>query len=79
MLYMKLNKSKYFIHVYDTFLCLVYLQVAVEAPWLSDLGANCVVVGQGVLVCVDVATHSLYTLDLHLESQTTQIPLQVPA
>ncbi|KAG7276338.1 hypothetical protein CRUP_032393 [Coryphaenoides rupestris] len=51
-------------------------QVVVEAPWLSDLGANCVVVGQGVLVCVDVATLSLYTLDLHLESQTTQIPLQ---
>ena len=50
-----------------------------EAPWLSDLGANCVVVGQGVLLCADVATLSLYTLDLHLESQMTQITLQVPA
>ncbi|CAL8319167.1 unnamed protein product [Merluccius merluccius] len=51
-------------------------QVTVEAPWLSDLGANCVVVGQGVLMCVDVATLSLYTLDLHLDSEMTQIPLQ---
>ncbi|KAJ3587022.1 hypothetical protein NHX12_013413 [Muraenolepis orangiensis] len=51
-------------------------EVTVEAPWLSDLGANCVVVGQGVLMCVDEATLSLYTLDLHLESQMTQIPLQ---
>uniref|UniRef100_A0A8C4ZP15 ER membrane protein complex subunit 1 n=1 Tax=Gadus morhua TaxID=8049 RepID=A0A8C4ZP15_GADMO len=51
-------------------------QVQVEAPWLSDLGANCVVVGQGVLLCADVATLSLYTLDLQLESQMTQITLQ---
>uniref|UniRef100_A0A8C5FC88 ER membrane protein complex subunit 1 n=1 Tax=Gadus morhua TaxID=8049 RepID=A0A8C5FC88_GADMO len=36
-------------------------QVQVEAPWLSDLGANCVVVGQGVLLCADVATLSPYS------------------
>ncbi|CAK6951174.1 ER membrane protein complex subunit 1 [Scomber scombrus] len=51
-------------------------QVSVEAPWLSNIQASCAVVGQGMLMCVDSATVSLYMLDLHAESQMTQIPLQ---
>ncbi|KAM3872411.1 ER membrane protein complex subunit 1 [Diretmus argenteus] len=51
-------------------------QISVEAPWLSDIQAGCAVVGQGILICVDPATVSLYTLDLQEESQMTQIPLQ---
>ncbi|KAM4610374.1 ER membrane protein complex subunit 1 [Polymixia lowei] len=51
-------------------------QVSVEAPWLSNIQASCAVIGQGVLLCVDPATVSLYMLDLQLDSQMTQIPLQ---
>ncbi|XP_041859597.1 ER membrane protein complex subunit 1 isoform X2 [Melanotaenia boesemani] len=51
-------------------------QVSVEAPWLSDIPTSCTVVGQGILTCVDSITMSLYTLDLHVQSQMTQIPLQ---
>lgn len=51
-------------------------QFSVDAPWLSNIQASCVVVGQGMLTCVDSATMSLYTLDLHLQLQMTQIPLQ---
>uniref|UniRef100_A0A8C4EIY5 ER membrane protein complex subunit 1 n=1 Tax=Dicentrarchus labrax TaxID=13489 RepID=A0A8C4EIY5_DICLA len=38
--------------------------------------AVCVVISQGMLTCVDPLTVSLYMLDLHTESQMTQIPLQ---
>uniref|UniRef100_A0A669BUE3 ER membrane protein complex subunit 1 n=1 Tax=Oreochromis niloticus TaxID=8128 RepID=A0A669BUE3_ORENI len=40
--------------------------------------ASCAVIGQGVLICVDSATPSLYMCDLHLDThdlQMTQIPL----
>uniref|UniRef100_A0A7N8Y332 ER membrane protein complex subunit 1 n=1 Tax=Mastacembelus armatus TaxID=205130 RepID=A0A7N8Y332_9TELE len=52
-------------------------QVSVEAPWLSSIQGSCAVVGQGMLTCVDSATVSLYMLDLHVQGQMTQIPLQV--
>lgn len=55
------------------------LQISVEAPWLSNIQASCVVISQGMLTCVDSATVSLYMLDLHMQSEMTQIPLQVPA
>ncbi|KAI3357283.1 hypothetical protein L3Q82_015736 [Scortum barcoo] len=51
-------------------------QISVEALWLSNIQASCVVIGQGVLTCVDSPTLSLYMLDLHEQSQMTQIPLQ---
>ncbi|XP_037629125.1 ER membrane protein complex subunit 1 isoform X1 [Sebastes umbrosus] len=51
-------------------------QISVEAPWLSNIQASCAVIGQGMLTCVDSATVSLYMLDLQLQSQMTQIPLQ---
>ncbi|XP_061639785.1 ER membrane protein complex subunit 1 [Phyllopteryx taeniolatus] len=51
-------------------------QVSVEAPWLSNIRASCAVVGQGILMCVDGASASLYTLDIHTQTQMTQIPLQ---
>lgn len=52
-------------------------QVSVEAPWLSNIPASCVVVGQGMLMCVDSTTASLNTLNLQQSLQITQIPLQV--
>uniref|UniRef100_A0A8P4KGG6 ER membrane protein complex subunit 1 n=1 Tax=Dicentrarchus labrax TaxID=13489 RepID=A0A8P4KGG6_DICLA len=51
-------------------------QMSVEAAWLSNIQASCVVISQGMLTCVDPLTVSLYMLDLHTESQMTQIPLQ---
>ncbi|XP_061831444.1 ER membrane protein complex subunit 1 [Nerophis lumbriciformis] len=51
-------------------------QISVEAPWLSDIEASCAIVGQGILTCVDAASASLYTVDIHAQSQMTQIPLQ---
>ncbi|XP_041655802.1 ER membrane protein complex subunit 1 isoform X2 [Cheilinus undulatus] len=51
-------------------------QISVEAPWLSNIQSSCVVVDKGMLVCVDSPSVSLYMLDLHLQSQMTQIPLQ---
>uniref|UniRef100_A0A7N6FKE4 ER membrane protein complex subunit 1 n=1 Tax=Anabas testudineus TaxID=64144 RepID=A0A7N6FKE4_ANATE len=51
-------------------------QISVDAPWLSSIQANCAVVGQGILTCVDSATMSLYMLDLQTQSQMTQILLQ---
>lgn len=59
------------------FLCLCHVKTSVEAPWLSNIQTNCAVIGQGMLVCVDSPTLSLYMLDLHEQSQMTQIPLQV--
>ncbi|KAM7404474.1 hypothetical protein PAMP_011819 [Pampus punctatissimus] len=51
-------------------------QISVEAPWLSNIQASCAMVGEGTLTCVDSATVSLYMLDLHTQSQMTQVPLQ---
>uniref|UniRef100_A0A8C9Y4B1 ER membrane protein complex subunit 1 n=1 Tax=Sander lucioperca TaxID=283035 RepID=A0A8C9Y4B1_SANLU len=50
--------------------------IQMYTPWLSNIQASCSVIDQGVLTCVDSATVSLYMLDLHLQSQMTQIPLQ---
>lgn len=54
-------------------------QKSVDAPWASSLQSNCVVVGPGMLLCVDPSTESMYTLPLRSEEQpkVTQIPLQV--
>ncbi|XP_035238782.1 ER membrane protein complex subunit 1 isoform X1 [Anguilla anguilla] len=53
-------------------------QRSVEAPWLSSLQASCVVVGAGILTCVDPSTLSLYTLPLLSEesAEMNQVPLQ---
>uniref|UniRef100_A0A674BIH6 ER membrane protein complex subunit 1 n=1 Tax=Salmo trutta TaxID=8032 RepID=A0A674BIH6_SALTR len=53
-------------------------QRSVEAPWLSSVESSCVVVGQGMLVCVDPATLALYTLPIQAEETPhfNQIPLQ---
>uniref|UniRef100_A0AAZ3SF61 ER membrane protein complex subunit 1 n=1 Tax=Oncorhynchus tshawytscha TaxID=74940 RepID=A0AAZ3SF61_ONCTS len=54
-------------------------QRSVEAPWLSSVESSCVVIGQGVLMCVDPATLALYTLPIQAEEapQFNQILLQV--
>ncbi|KAF3696705.1 ER membrane protein complex subunit 1 Precursor [Channa argus] len=54
----------------------IITQVSVDALWLSDIKASCAVVSQGMLTCVDSASMSLYVLDLHIQSQMTQISLQ---
>ncbi|CAB1330322.1 unnamed protein product, partial [Coregonus sp. 'balchen'] len=53
-------------------------QRSVEAPWLSRVESSCVVVGQGVLMCVDLATLALYTLPIQAEEtpQFSRILLQ---
>ncbi|XP_055788673.1 ER membrane protein complex subunit 1-like isoform X2 [Salvelinus fontinalis] len=53
-------------------------QRSVKAPWLSSVESSCVVVGQGVLMCVDAATFSLYTLPIQAEEtpEFSQILLQ---
>ncbi|XP_063064520.1 ER membrane protein complex subunit 1 [Engraulis encrasicolus] len=53
-------------------------QTSVEAPWMSSLEESCVVVGEGVLLCVDPITMSLYTLPLNSETMAdmNQILLQ---
>ncbi|KAM9430719.1 ER membrane protein complex subunit 1-like [Salvelinus alpinus] len=53
-------------------------QRSVEAPWLSSVESSCVVVGQGMLMCVDPATLALYTLPIQAEEtpQFNQILLQ---
>uniref|UniRef100_A0A8K9XQ59 ER membrane protein complex subunit 1 n=1 Tax=Oncorhynchus mykiss TaxID=8022 RepID=A0A8K9XQ59_ONCMY len=54
-------------------------QRSVEAPWLSSVESSCVVVGHGVLMCVDTATLALYALPIQAEEapQFNQILLQV--
>uniref|UniRef100_A0A8C7XT34 ER membrane protein complex subunit 1 n=1 Tax=Oryzias sinensis TaxID=183150 RepID=A0A8C7XT34_9TELE len=52
-------------------------QSSVEAPWLSSIPESCQIVDQEMLICVDSTTMSLYTLDLTLQLQMNQIPLQV--
>ncbi|CAB1335856.1 unnamed protein product, partial [Coregonus sp. 'balchen'] len=53
-------------------------QRSVEAPWLSSVESSCMVVGRGVLMCVDPASLSLYTLPIQAEetSQFSQILLR---
>ena len=53
--------------------------MSVEAPWMSSLEESCVVVGRGILLCIDPITLSLYTLPLNLEekAEMNQILLQV--
>uniref|UniRef100_A0A3P9MEN9 ER membrane protein complex subunit 1 n=1 Tax=Oryzias latipes TaxID=8090 RepID=A0A3P9MEN9_ORYLA len=51
-------------------------QSSVEAPWLSSVPESCQIVDQEMLICVDSTTMSLYTLDLTLQLQMNQIPLQ---
>ncbi|CAI5783007.1 ER membrane protein complex subunit 1 [Podarcis lilfordi] len=51
-------------------------QVRVAAPWARTLNGACGVVGEGVLLCADSATHSLYALSLDLGEEVKQIPLQ---
>ncbi|XP_062872101.1 ER membrane protein complex subunit 1 [Trichomycterus rosablanca] len=53
-------------------------QKSIPAPWLTSLQSSCVIVGPGVLLCVDSTTQSLYTLPLQSAEQPamTQIPLQ---
>nr|XP_046200723.1 ER membrane protein complex subunit 1-like isoform X1 [Oncorhynchus gorbuscha] len=53
-------------------------QRSVEAPWLSSVESSCVVIGQGVLMCVDPATLALYTLPIQAEEapQFNQILLR---
>uniref|UniRef100_A0A6Q2ZIG2 ER membrane protein complex subunit 1 n=1 Tax=Esox lucius TaxID=8010 RepID=A0A6Q2ZIG2_ESOLU len=54
-------------------------QRSVEAPWLSSVESSCVVVGRGVLMCVDNYTQALYTLAIQAEDspQFRQVLLQV--
>ncbi|XP_032057421.1 ER membrane protein complex subunit 1 isoform X2 [Aythya fuligula] len=51
-------------------------QTKVAAPWLKSLNGACSVVGEAVLVCADVDTHSLYVCSLETEQEMKQIPLQ---
>uniref|UniRef100_A0A4W5P6Z7 ER membrane protein complex subunit 1 n=1 Tax=Hucho hucho TaxID=62062 RepID=A0A4W5P6Z7_9TELE len=53
-------------------------QRSVEAPWLSSVESSCVVVGQGMLMCVDPGTLALYTLPIQAEEtpQFSQTLLQ---
>ncbi|XP_010898640.2 ER membrane protein complex subunit 1 isoform X1 [Esox lucius] len=53
-------------------------QRSVEAPWLSSVESSCVVVGRGVLMCVDNYTQALYTLAIQAEDspQFRQVLLQ---
>ncbi|XP_036447416.1 ER membrane protein complex subunit 1 [Colossoma macropomum] len=48
---------------------------SVAAPWMSSLKSSCVVVGNGVLLCVDPTTQSIYTLPLQSEEQTKMTPI----
>ncbi|XP_049671611.1 ER membrane protein complex subunit 1 [Accipiter gentilis] len=51
-------------------------QIRVAAPWLKSLNGVCSVVGEAVLVCMDMGTHSLYVCSLETEQEMKQIPLQ---
>ncbi|XP_033015336.1 ER membrane protein complex subunit 1 isoform X2 [Lacerta agilis] len=51
-------------------------QVRVAAPWSRTLSGACGVVGEGVLLCADSATHSLYALSLDSGEEMKQLPLQ---
>ncbi|NXV51837.1 EMC1 protein, partial [Uria aalge] len=50
--------------------------IRIAAPWLKMLNGVCGVVGEAVLVCVDMDTHSLYVCSLETEQEMKQIPLQ---
>nr|XP_033778407.1 ER membrane protein complex subunit 1 isoform X2 [Geotrypetes seraphini] len=51
-------------------------QVKVAAPWITTLNGACGVIDQGLLVCADKGTRSLYILSLETELQMKDIPLQ---
>ncbi|XP_054250881.1 ER membrane protein complex subunit 1 isoform X1 [Indicator indicator] len=51
-------------------------QIRVAAPWLESLDGLCGVVGEAVLVCVDMDSQSLYVCSLETEQEMKQIPLQ---
>ncbi|XP_054857363.1 ER membrane protein complex subunit 1 [Eublepharis macularius] len=51
-------------------------QSRVEVPWLRSLSQSCTVTGEAVLVCVDMATHSLYTLSLDSKEEMKQARLE---
>ncbi|XP_060114778.1 ER membrane protein complex subunit 1-like [Heteronotia binoei] len=51
-------------------------QNRVEAPWIRSLSQSCSVVGEAVLVCLDVATASFYTLPLDSSEETKQVLLE---
>ncbi|XP_077167763.1 ER membrane protein complex subunit 1 [Paroedura picta] len=51
-------------------------QSRVEAPWIRSLSQSCTVTGEAVLVCVDGATASLYTLSLDLNEEIKQVLLE---
>ncbi|XP_030078280.1 ER membrane protein complex subunit 1 [Microcaecilia unicolor] len=51
-------------------------QERVTAPWITTLNGVCGVIDQGLLVCADKGTQSLYTLSLETEQQIKGIPLQ---
>ncbi|XP_075898482.1 ER membrane protein complex subunit 1 [Nelusetta ayraudi] len=51
-------------------------QISVEAPWLSNVQESCTVIGKGMLTCVDPSAASLHMLDLHADSEMTQVLLQ---
>ncbi|KAF7239329.1 ER membrane protein complex subunit 1 [Varanus komodoensis] len=51
-------------------------QARVVAPWVQKLSGACGVVGEGVLVCADEATHSLHTLPLGAGEEAKQVALQ---
>lgn len=53
------------------------LQISVEAPWLSNVQESCTVIGKGMLTCVDPSAASLHMLDLHADSEMTQVLFQV--
>ncbi|KAL1020636.1 hypothetical protein UPYG_G00002730 [Umbra pygmaea] len=46
----------------------VIRQRSVEAPWLSSLESSCVMVGQGMLTCVDLSTQAIYILPVTNEN-----------
>ncbi|XP_053136580.1 ER membrane protein complex subunit 1 [Hemicordylus capensis] len=51
-------------------------QVRVAASWVKSLSQTCGVVGDAMLVCVDAATHSLYTLAVGADEEMKQVLLQ---
>ncbi|XP_069096248.1 ER membrane protein complex subunit 1 isoform X1 [Pleurodeles waltl] len=51
-------------------------QVRVAAPWISVLTGTCGVISEGILVCADKKTQSLYSLSLESDHEMTQMLLQ---
>ncbi|XP_048375380.1 ER membrane protein complex subunit 1 isoform X2 [Sphaerodactylus townsendi] len=51
-------------------------QSRVEAPWVGSLNQSCAVTGEALLVCVDVATASLYISSLDSKEEMKAVPLE---